>query len=38
MKEVVERVRSKRQPDGRWLLENTPPGKVPIPLEAGDGL
>lgn len=35
--EAVELVRSKRQPDGTWLLENTHEGDVPFPLEAGDG-
>lgn len=37
MAESVELVWSKRQPDGRWLLENTHPGKVPFELEDGDG-
>lgn len=35
--EPVEVVRSKQQPDGTWLLENTHPGKVHFPLEDGDG-
>jgi hypothetical protein len=35
--EAVDAVRSKQQPDGRWLLENTHPGKVHFPLEEGDG-
>ena len=35
--EAVDLVRSKRQPDGRWLLENTHPGKVHFQLEEGDG-
>ncbi|HET9188172.1 MAG TPA: squalene cyclase [Acidothermaceae bacterium] len=35
--EAVEIVRSKRQPDGRWLLENIHPGEVHFPLEDGDG-
>jgi hypothetical protein len=35
--EAVEVVRSKQQPDGRWLLENTHPGKVHFQLEEGDG-
>ncbi|WP_307613331.1 hypothetical protein [Pseudarthrobacter sp. W1I19] len=35
--EAVEAVRSKEQPDGRWLLENTHPGKVHFELEDGDG-
>jgi hypothetical protein len=35
--EAIDLLRSKRQPDGRWLLENTHPGKVWFPLEDGDG-
>jgi hypothetical protein len=35
--ETVELVRSKRQPDGTWLLENTHPGAVHFELEDGDG-
>jgi hypothetical protein len=35
--EAVELVRSKRQPDGSWLLENTHPGEVHFTLEDGDG-
>jgi hypothetical protein len=35
--EAVELVRGKRQPDGRWLLDHTYPGKVPFALEDGDG-
>ena len=35
--EAVEVVRSKQQPDSAWRLENTHPGKVHFPLEAGDG-
>lgn len=35
--EAIALVRSKRQPDGRWLLENTHPGKVHFALEDGDG-
>lgn len=35
--EAVELVRSKRQPDGTWLLENTHPGAVHFRLEDGDG-
>ena len=34
--EAVELLRSKRQPDGRWLLENTHPGQVHFTLEDGD--
>jgi hypothetical protein len=37
MDEAIELVRSKRQPDGTWLLENTHPGAVPFALEDGDG-
>lgn len=33
----IELLRSKRQPDGMWLLENTHPGAVHFPLEDGDG-
>lgn len=35
--EAIEVLRSKRQPDGTWLLENTHPGKVHFALEDGDG-
>jgi hypothetical protein len=35
--EAVELVRSKRQPDGSWLLESTHPGEVHFALEDGDG-
>jgi hypothetical protein len=34
---AVELVRSKRQSDGTWLLENTHPGEVHFALEDGDG-
>ena len=37
MAEAIELVRSKEQPDGRWLLENTHRGDVHFPLEDGDG-
>ncbi len=37
MGEAIDLVRSKQQPDGRWLLENTHPGKVHFALEEGDG-
>jgi hypothetical protein len=37
MDEAMELLRSKQQPDGTWLLENTHPGKVHFPLEDGDG-
>jgi MoxR domain in the MoxR-vWA-beta-propeller ternary systems len=32
----LDLLRSKQQPDGAWLLENTHPGKVHFPLEDGD--
>jgi hypothetical protein len=35
--EAVAVLRSKRQPDGMWLLENTHPGQVHFSLEDGDG-
>jgi hypothetical protein len=35
--EAVEVVRSKRQPDGRWLLERSYPGRVWFELEDGVG-
>ncbi|PNI08926.1 hypothetical protein CXX84_10150 [Arthrobacter sp. AFG7.2] len=37
LEEAAEVVRSKQQPDGTWLLENTHPGKVHFELEVGDG-
>ena len=37
LEEAIGLLRSKRQPDGTWLLENTHPGKVHFPLEDGDG-
>lgn len=37
MNEAMELLRSKRQPDGTWLLENTHPGAVHFPLDEGDG-
>ncbi|GIF73131.1 hypothetical protein [Asanoa siamensis] len=37
VKEAVDLVRSKEQPDGTWLLENTHPGLVFFSLEEGDG-
>ncbi len=37
MDEAMDLLRSKRQPDGTWLLENTHPGKVHFALEDGDG-
>lgn len=35
--EAVELLRTKGQPEGTWLLENTHPGKVHFVLEEGDG-
>ena len=35
--EAIQLLRSKRQLDGTWLLENTHPGKVHFTLEDGDG-
>lgn len=35
--EAVELLRSKQQPDGTWLLENTHPGQIHFALEDGDG-
>ena len=37
MAEAVEVVRSKRQPDGRWLLDRIHPGRVHFDLEEGVG-
>ena len=37
MAEAVEVVRSKRQPDGRWLLDRIHPGRVHFALEGGVG-
>jgi hypothetical protein len=37
MDEAMDLLRSRRQPDGKWLLENTHPGKVHFALEDGDG-
>jgi hypothetical protein len=37
MAETVDVVRSKQQPDGRWLLERVHPGRVPFHLEQGVG-
>ncbi len=37
MAEAVEHVRSKRQPDGRWLLDRIHPGRVHFDLEDGVG-
>jgi hypothetical protein len=33
----VEVVRSKRQPDGRWLLDRIHPGRVHFDFEGGVG-
>jgi hypothetical protein len=33
---AIDLLRSKQQPDGTWLLENTHPGKVHFALENGD--
>ncbi len=37
MDEAIALLRSKQQPDGTWLLENTHPGQVHFALEDGDG-
>jgi hypothetical protein len=37
MAEAIDLLRSKRQADGTWLLENTHRGKVHFALENGDG-
>ena len=37
MDEAIDLLRSKQQPDGTWLLENTHPGAVHFALEGGDG-
>jgi hypothetical protein len=37
MKEAVEVVRSKRQPDGRWLLDGIHPGRVHFTIEGTMG-
>lgn len=36
MYEAIDLLRSKQQPDGSWLLENTHPGKIHFALEDGD--
>jgi hypothetical protein len=36
MEEAIDLLRSKQQPSGAWLLENTHPGKVHFQLEDGD--
>jgi hypothetical protein len=38
MKEAVDVVRSKRQPDGRWLLDRIHPGQVHFDLESEVGM
>ena len=35
--EAIELVRSKQQPDGTWLLENTHKGAVHFTMDVGDG-
>jgi hypothetical protein len=35
--EAIDLLRSKQQPDGTWLVENTHPGAVHFALEDGDG-
>ena len=35
--EAIALLRSKQQPDGAWLLENTHPGEIHFALEDGDG-
>jgi hypothetical protein len=35
--EAIDLLRSKQQPDGTWLLENTHPGAVHFSLDEGDG-
>jgi hypothetical protein len=37
MAEAVAVVQSKRQPDGRWLLDRSHPGRVHFDLEGGVG-
>ena len=37
LNDAIDLLRSKQQPDGTWLLENTHPGKVHFALEEGDG-
>ena len=37
MSEAIDILRSKRQPNGTWILENTHPGAVYFALEEGDG-
>jgi len=35
--EAIDLVESKRTPDGRWLLENSHPGRVHFAMDEGDG-
>lgn len=35
--EAIEMVRSKRQSDGTWLLENSHPGRIHFEVDEGDG-
>ena len=35
--EAIDLVRSKQEPDGRWLLEHTWKGAIPFQMEDGDG-
>lgn len=35
--EAIELVRSKRNSDGRWLLETRYPGTMPVEMDAGEG-
>jgi hypothetical protein len=37
MAEAIELVKSKRDDDGRWPLENQHPGKMPIEMDEGEG-
>ncbi|HEU0168402.1 MAG TPA: hypothetical protein VGN43_15980 [Steroidobacteraceae bacterium] len=37
LREAVDLLLSKRQPDGTWLLESTHPGAIHFALEDGDG-
>jgi hypothetical protein len=37
MDEAIELLRSKKQHNGTWMLENTHPGKIHFALEDGDG-
>jgi hypothetical protein len=37
LNEAIALLRSRQQPDGTWLLENTHLGQVPFALEDGDG-